>query len=117
MNKRLVGSRHEEQAASFLRERGLEILTSNFRCRIGEIDLIAREENTLVFVEVKYRFSDRYGWGEEHVHKKKQATIFKVAEVYISRFCKESIPPCRFDVVAIDGEKIVYYRNAFGRGF
>ena len=71
MNKRLVGSAHEEQAAAFLRGQGMQILFRNYRCRVGEIDLIARDGDTLVFIEVKYRYSDRYGWGEEHVGKKK----------------------------------------------
>ena len=113
MNKRLVGSEHEEQAAAFLRGQGMEILFRNFRCRIGEIDLVAKDEDTLVFVEVKYRFSDRYGWGEAHVDKKKQATIFRVAEVFLNRYCQDRLPPCRFDVVAIDAGKILHYPNAF----
>ena len=57
MNKRLIGSEREEQAAAFLRARGMEILVHSFRCRLGEIDLVARDGDTLVFVEVKYRYS------------------------------------------------------------
>ena len=113
MNKRLIGSEREEQAAAFLRERGFEILVHSFRCRLGEIDLIAKDGDTLVFIEVKYRGSDRFGWGEEHVNAKKQATIFQVAQVYLNRFCRKAPPPCRFDVVAIDGEKTVHFPNAF----
>ena len=116
MNKRLVGSEHEEQAAGFLRGQGLEIVMKNFRCRIGEIDLIAKDGETLVFVEVKYRYSDRFVWGEESVDKRKQATIFRVAQVYLNRFCKGNVPPCRFDVVAVDGTQILHIPDAFGRG-
>ena len=115
MNNRLIGSEREEQAAAFLCARGMEILVHSFRCRLGEIDLVARDGDTLVFVEVKYRYSGRFGWGEEHVDRKKQATIFQVARVYLNRYCREGEPPCRFDVVAIDGERIIHFPDAFGK--
>ena len=65
MNKREIGSSHEVQAAEFLQARGMTVLMHSFRCRLGEIDLIALDGDTLVFVEVKYRYSDRFGWGED----------------------------------------------------
>ena len=117
MNKRELGSSYEEQAATFLRTRGMKILHRNFRCYLGEIDLVAQDEDTLVFVEVKYRFSDRYGWGEAHVNKKKQQTIYRVAEVYLNSYSRDRIPPCRFDVVAFDGDRVRYFPNAFERSF
>ena len=104
MNKRLIGSEREEQAAAFLRARGMEILVHSFRCRLGEIDLVARDGDTLVFVEVKYRYSGRFGWGEEHVDRKKQATIVQwqsrsINFVRRTRFLVSITHPSRFGPV------------------
>ena len=113
MNKREIGGEREQDAAVYLERRGMRILARNFRCRIGEIDLIALDEGVLVFVEVKYRRSDRFGWGEEHVDKRKQQTIAKVARYYLAGL-HGPLPPCRFDVVAIDGDGVtVHFENAF----
>ena len=72
INKRALGARYERMAGRFLEEQGLRILAYNFRCRWGEIDLVAREGKTLAFVEVKYRTTERSGSPFEAVDVKKQ---------------------------------------------
>ena len=115
MNKREVGTCYEEQAAAYLQHRGMEVLWRNYRCYVGEIDLILRDEETLVFAEVKFRRTEDYGRGEFHVDKRKQRTIFRVAEQFLLRFFPDgNYPPCRFDVVAINGGgEVDHYPDAF----
>lgn len=96
-----------------MRQKGLRILERNFRCRSGEIDLIARDGRYLVFVEVKYRKNLKSGNSFSAVGKEKQRTISKVAMFYLlaKGYCDEI--PCRFDVVGIDGKEIRWIKNAF----
>ena len=113
INKRKVGSKKEDEAARFLTQCGLKIVELNFRNRFGEIDLIARDGDYTVFVEVKYRKSASSGHPEEAVSISKARTISKVADYY--RVCRR-LPPdanIRFDVVAIEGDQVRWYRNAF----
>lgn len=113
-NKRKKGSEYEQKAARFLEEQGHRIMEMNYRCRLGEIDLITMHKGYLVFVEVKYRKTSRYGMPVEAVNLKKQRIISKVALHFLmSRFMTEQLP-IRFDVVAILGEQIEVYENAFG---
>ncbi len=112
-NRRRTGAAYEEKAAEYLTALGYEILERNFRCRQGEIDLIAREGETLVFLEVKYRRTAVYGKPEEAVDALKQRTICRVADFYRMRRRIPEDRPCRFDVVAVLGEEITLYRNAF----
>lgn len=112
-NKREIGGWFEETACRYLTENGLEILKRNFRVRQGEIDIVARDGKTLVFVEVKYRKDAAAGLPQEAVSVRKQKQISKVAVFYLS-FAGLSIDtPCRFDVVAICGEEISWIKNAF----
>lgn len=114
MNKREVGSRQEERACEYLKLKGYEILEQNFFSRFGEIDIIAKQKDTIVFAEVKYRSDTRISFPEEAVGYKKRRRIIKTADYYR---VKKSIPednPCRFDVLAITEEVIVHYTNAFG---
>lgn len=111
-NNRQVGEAQESQAVVKLEELGYQILQKNFRCRIGEIDIVARHQGYLVFVEVKYRKNRNAGYAAEAVNWKKQQVISRVADFYLRTHC-ERIPACRFDVVAIDGEQILVYENAF----
>lgn len=112
-NTRRVGAGYEEKAAEYLQSRGYFILCRNFRCRQGEIDLIARQGGYLVFIEVKYRRGKANGWPEEAVTPAKQRSICRTADYY--RLCRgyREDTPCRFDVVAILGEEITLYENAF----
>lgn len=114
-NKRQTGTYYEELAAEYLKGQGLSVIEKNFRCRQGEIDLIARDGEYLVFVEVKYRQSEREGSSLAAVHKRKQRVICRTAWYYLA-FCVGNMDiPCRFDVVGIDGkeEEISWVKNAF----
>lgn len=112
-NKRATGGLYECAAASYLRQQGLQILDQNYRCRQGEIDLIAQEGCTLVFVEVKYRKTDAMGEPEEAVTPFKQRRIRNAAVCYLySRRYGENTP-CRFDVVSILGKDLRWIRDAF----
>lgn len=113
MNKRKTGEDFEEQAAQFLEKQGLQILQRNFRCRLGEIDLIAREGDCYVFVEVKYRKRNISGNAAEAVTKTKQRRICRVAVYYLSTSCHNIELPCRFDVIGFDGEQLCWIRDAF----
>ncbi len=116
-NNRSVGSRYEEMAASYLRSLGCRILQQNFRCPLGEIDLIVRDGDCLVFTEVKYRYDGAYGSGQFHVDRRKQHTIFRVAEWYLMKANSTDIP-CRFDVIAVSGDgEITHIKNAFEKAF
>ncbi|MCR4587432.1 MAG: YraN family protein, partial [Lachnospiraceae bacterium] len=82
MNKRTIGTEYEEKAAAFLESKGVVILQKNYRNRFGEIDLIGRDKDYLVFIEVKYRKSDRRGLPMEAVSFYKQKTICRVSDYY-----------------------------------
>ena len=113
MNRRKTGAAYEEKAAAHLSGLGYEILERNYRCRQGEIDLIAKDGGTLVFLEVKYRRTASCGEPAEAVHAAKQRAICRVADYYRMRHQIPENQPCRFDVVAVLGEEIFLYRNAF----
>lgn len=113
MNKRKIGTEYENQAEKYLESFGFRILERNFRVRQGEIDLIGFHEQTLVFVEVKYRKNEKAGLPEEAVTLKKQRQISKVAEFYLMKHPLKKGISCRYDVVAISGNKIRWYQNAF----
>ena len=116
MNKRKLGTEYEDLAATYLEKNGVRIIMRNFRCRSGEIDLIGTDEDGgLVFIEVKYRASNEKGAPEEAVTVSKQRTIYKVAEYFMLTNDVPQDLPCRFDVIAIDGDgSIRHYKNAFG---
>lgn len=113
MNKRAVGTAYEKWAGEYLKELGYEILEYNFRCRIGEIDMIARDGEYLVFLEVKYRAGAGSGNPLEAVDWKKQRIISKVAAYYCLTHGYDETTSCRFDVVAILGDEISLIKNAF----
>lgn len=94
-----LGEKGEVLAVSYLKKRGYKIITQNFKTRIGEIDIIAIEGDTLVFVEVKTRESIAYGKPFEAVDYFKKRKIANVALLYLKKL--KEIPPCRFDVVSI----------------
>lgn len=113
MNNRAVGTTKEQAAAAFLRQKGMRIVETNFRCKQGEVDIIGWHNGYLTFVEVKYRKSEKMGFPEEAVHEGKQRRIRKCAEVYLYIKGFDKSPPIRFDVIAMCGEQIRWYRNAF----
>lgn len=105
MNKRQIGARQEQFACEWLERRGYRIVERNFRCRSGEIDIVAREGGYLVFVEVKYRSSGENGLPQEAVDWRKQRAISRVALYYLHRFGYDETTPVRFDVVALSGRE------------
>lgn len=110
MNPR--GEQAEALAADFLRGRGLRITARNYRCRYGEIDLIAREGATVVFVEVRSRASDAYGGAAASITATKREKLIKTARHYLSGITP--LPACRFDAVLVSGEppRVEWIRNA-----
>lgn len=110
---RSLGALKEQLAAGYLAERGYKIIEKNFYSRSGEIDLIAHEGGYLVFIEVKYRSSRRFGRPEEAVTPAKQRSIIRTAKYYLRRQGFSENTPCRFDVLAIDGEELHLIPNAF----
>ncbi len=113
MNKRQVGKDYEELAARCLEEKGYRILERNFRCRQGEIDLIARDGSCLVFVEVKYRRDGRAGDPAEAVDFRKQRRIIRTAAYYCYKRNIGESQACRFDVISVLGSEVRHIENAF----
>ncbi len=100
MNSIEIGKFGEKAAVEYLREHGYKILHTNYRCSLGELDIVALDKDTLVFIEVKSRSSDFFGYPQEGVTKKKQSKIIKLAQVYIKQNQKAGYK-CRFDVVSV----------------
>ncbi len=108
------GSLSEDMAADFLAKQGYTILERNFRFHKNEIDIIAKDQAFLVFIEVKARKNAQHGYGCEAVNAGKQKLIRKVAQAYlIFKNLSLSETPCRFDVISIDGRDITLFKNAF----
>ncbi|GAB3469933.1 YraN family protein [Massilia terrae] len=108
--KQEQGQRWEQLAQAWLARHGLRPVAANFRCQGGEIDLIMRDGATLVFVEVRQRADTRHGGALASISPAKVRRLQRAATVYLMRFAHT--PPCRFDVVAIDGKKRAWLRNA-----
>ena len=112
-NCREVGALQEKKAAEYLSSLGYRILEQNFRCKIGEIDIIAEDKGVLVFLEVKYRRNRQCGTPAEAVTLTKQRKICRIADYYRMLHCVPDNKSCRFDVVAILGEQVKVYKDAF----
>jgi len=106
-----AGNHGEERAATYLASRGLAILARNFRTRLGEIDLVARDGDVLVFVEVRLRSSGSFGGALESITPHKQRRIQAAANQFLQRV--RGSPRCRFDVVLIEGGEVRWLRAAF----
>lgn len=112
-NKRQIGTSYEIKAEDYLREKGYKILETNYRNRSGEIDIIAKQGEYFCFIEVKYRATNDYGNPLESVDFRKQNQIRKVAMYYLMKNKLSEWTPCRFDVIAFEGEKMTHVENAF----
>lgn len=110
-----IGDWAERVAAAFLQRNGLELVMSNYRCSLGEIDLIMQHGPCMIFVEVRYRTCSRYGNAVETIDARKRQRLTKTAQRYIQTNALNT--PCRFDVVAIQGDKdnhnIEWIKGAF----
>jgi putative endonuclease len=111
-----TGKEGEKIAVAYLRKNGYHIYESNFRCSLGEIDIIAREKSELVFIEVKTRKSGKLGYPEQAVGARKQKKMSQLALWYLQKNKLTDIS-ARFDVVAItllpEGNEIRLIKNAF----
>lgn len=116
LNRHELGKMGEIAAAKYLNKNGYKLLARNYRCALGEIDLIAQLNNTIVFIEVKTRRSLNYGYPEESITLTKQNKIRKVANYYL-KDNKIFNMNCRFDVVTVlvssNGYTIEVIKNAF----
>ena len=100
VNKRAAGADKEQLAARYLVDNGYTVLERNFRNKTGEIDIIAKKDNYIVFVEVKYRSNNKYGYAVEAVNYRKKQIIRHVAQFYMATRYKSCDIPCRFDAVS-----------------
>ncbi len=107
-----MGRQGERRAVEFLRAKGYKILESNYKTHLGEIDVIAKDKEYTVFVEVKTRINDDYGAPSEAVVKRKREKYYLVATEYLQRN-KLLNTPARFDVVEIENGKINHIIDAF----
>ena len=108
----VIGKRAEEKAARFLEKRGFSVLTRNFCCRGGEIDLVCRDGKALVFVEVRLRRNSAFGGAGMSITATKQRRIILAAQHYLVAHAKTD-SDCRFDCILLDGETIEWIRDAF----
>ncbi len=107
----LRGQEAEERAKRYLEAQGLELLARNWRCRLGEIDLIFRDRDTLVFVEVRSRQRGDFGGAAESLTARKLKRLQRAAALYLAR--NRHPGAARFDVVLIDGDRLTWLRGAF----
>ena len=115
--QQIFGKKSETEAVKHLKKLGYKIIEKNYKTKIGEIDIIARDKDTLVFIEVKARNSAKFGNANQAVTSKKQKKISMVALQYLKSI-KKSNAKARFDVVAVIKDKNKYYsveiiKNAF----
>lgn len=113
-----LGRHAEALALEHLKGCGLRLVTRNFRCRLGEIDLVMRDGTCLVFVEVRYRKASRFASASESVDFRKQRKLLGAASFFVTRHARFRDVPMRFDVVALDGPsrdriRLQWIRDAF----
>ncbi|MBA3024138.1 MAG: YraN family protein [Pseudomonadota bacterium] len=110
-----AGAQAEQTAAQYLQRQGLRLLHSNYRCRFGEIDLILKDRDTLVFAEVRMRSRSDFGGAAASIDARKQNKLILAAQHYLSSV--SPTPPCRFDAVLLSsaegGEGVEWLKNAF----
>lgn len=116
---RCKGAGAERMAKQFLVKHGLQWVCSNYTCKLGEIDLIMRDKQNLVFVEVRARRQINFGRAVETVDRRKQHKIIKAASFYLLQHKAKREHPIRFDIVGLDGEpaNLTWLKNAFGLDF
>ena len=107
------GVKSEKHALAYLQAQGLSLICQNYYCRFGEIDLIMQDQDTLVFIEVRYRKNSDFGGALASINKRKQDKLIKTAQHYLAQL--EHEPYCRFDAIAIDQQSTLpqWIKNAF----
>lgn len=108
------GCQTEQLACEFLQASGLRLVQRNFCLKMGEIDLIMLDGDTLVFVEVRYRKNQRYGGALSSIDPRKQARIIRTSLYYLQHYAPNAA--ARFDVVAVEGQTVQWIKNAFEQG-
>ncbi|BCM25904.1 YraN family protein [Methyloradius palustris] len=111
-----AGSQAEKLAAVYLQEQGLKLVTSNYHCRFGEIDLIMRDDKTLIFVEVRLRSSTLFGGAAYSINASKQKKLIITAEHYLQQHTAVAKLACRFDTILMDktsAQNMQWIQNAF----
>jgi len=114
--KQVAGDTAEDLAAQHLIKAGLRILTRNFRVQGGEIDCIALDGQTLVFVEVRLRRHTGFGGAAASIDRRKQQRIIHAARCYLQRYPRQADRPCRFDCIlmnALDANQLEWIKDAF----
>ena len=106
-----LGQQAEDLACRFLRQRGYQIVERNWRSPFGELDIVARDGGTLAIIEVKARSAKTFGGAEAALTPHKRKRIVTASRAYLAR--TEADLPVRFDLVAVQGEEIVLYQDAF----
>ena len=110
-----TGARNEELAASYLAASGYRIVERNFKTKIGELDIVARDGRVLVFVEVRSRATDAFGSALDAVSVTKRQKVSRMAQQFIA-WRRPEFESARFDVIAITGEDVVLIRDAWRLG-
>jgi putative endonuclease len=113
MDRQQIGRTAEDIAVAFLEARGVEIVVRNFRCRMGELDVVGREAGTLIIVEVRMRASNRFGSAAASVDFRKQTKLQRAAALLLQRRRDLAGLRVRFDVVAISPTGIEWIKHAF----
>jgi len=111
--KQALGAAGEAAAAQYLASHGLTVVERNFRVRGGEIDLVCRDGESLVFVEVRLRSRGDFGGAAASITAAKQARIVMAARHWLARRPRYADFPCRFDCVLIEGDRLEWLRDAF----
>ncbi|WP_435951973.1 YraN family protein [Dryocola sp. BD626] len=114
LNRQQAGARFEAEARRYLERNGLRFIAANVRVRGGEIDLIMKHRQVIVFVEVRYRSSPRFGGAAASVTRSKQQKLLHAARIWLARKSGSfDTVDCRFDVIAFTGNEIEWLTNAF----
>ena len=117
MNKRVLGEDIEALVSDYLTLQGAKILKRNYRCRQGEVDIIALDGKYLCFIEVKFRNGHRFGQPQEAVNKAKQKRICNVSQFYLYSNYKSFDVPVRYDVIAVSPQDGIYTLNWIKNAF
>jgi putative endonuclease len=117
-NTRTIGNKYERLAEQFLAKKQLKLVSKNFLCSLGEIDLIMLDKNTLVFIEVRFRKQKFFGHAAETVTPQKQQKIIRSAQIFLQKNPTFSHHSCRFDIIGIDQNQnetttVNWIQNAF----
>jgi putative endonuclease len=108
------GAQAEQLAAQYIQQQGLKLIVQNYRCRLGEIDLIMQDGTTLPFIEVRLRSNANFGGAAASIDVRKQQRIIRTAQQYLANPVRT--PPCRFDAILLQvmrGHTMQWLKNAF----